>query len=176
MPEYTISCKQIPSSNPGILQTEITLSKEGIPYTRTIMHYHVPRWQDTCGVDPKVVATLVELLSHETMPVIHCSAGIGRGGTTALTYGAYLDDRTDLKNALTSLREERRGCVQTLSQYITAHQSLKLLLEKKAKKDAGKIAAEEANSSMEIDSSSESESDNDLRSSKIFRKCMSNSK
>lgn len=112
----------------GISLSRIVLTKKELSSKfQFIRHYHVSDWPDNEATSAKTVAVLVRFLLQETMPVIHCSGGVGRSGTVALVLGAYKSGRT-LKEELTLLRKERRGCVQTSVQYYTAHQALKILL------------------------------------------------
>ena len=54
--------------------------------TKIVYHYHINNWLD--GTAPKespglkfLVEKLVEDLSSNAMPLVHCSAGVGRTGT-----------------------------------------------------------------------------------------------
>ncbi|MBS0604048.1 MAG: hypothetical protein JSS60_03310 [Verrucomicrobia bacterium] len=117
----------------GIIVTKIIIEKNN--HSKTVTHFHYPSWEDHKGTNAKVVALLARTLLKERKPLIHCSAGIGRSGTTASVMSAY--DRiikghvppTLVYDTVASLRAERRGSVQTLQQYQTIYDALSELVE-----------------------------------------------
>jgi protein tyrosine phosphatase len=120
--------------NSGVKTSNVTLIKQQNKDCefQHPKHYHVLGWNDSATTLPETLAHLVKLLAQEKMPVIHCSAGVGRSGTVAAVLGAYKSGRS-LFEEVQALRKERRGCIQTPSQYILAHKALKILLEQKSR-------------------------------------------
>ncbi|GMS87214.1 hypothetical protein PENTCL1PPCAC_9394 [Pristionchus entomophagus] len=102
---------------------------------RTITHLHWESWPDR-GVPPidATIQRLLQMVCRSAKPVIvHCSAGIGRTGTTVaiqivtelMDSGKSMD--TGLSPFLIKMRKQRAGSVQNDQQYVFIH---RLLLER----------------------------------------------
>jgi protein tyrosine phosphatase len=141
--KYLVST-QLDGDNPlldhGIEVTRLFIEHEG--EKRTLTHYHMPHWEDQKGTSAKAAALLTSVLLKEQKPLIHCSAGIGRSGTLAVildVYNKYLAGETSktlIADSVKELRAERRGCVQSLSQYKTIFNTLKILIFKDFEKSS----------------------------------------
>lgn len=121
---------------PDYFVTTINLRQRHCPTDRIITHYYYPSWPDR-GV-PMDLCSLCFFAEHirkdlEAGPrlgpaVVHCSAGVGRSGTfVALLWLMQLcvrGIRPDIRAAVEDLRLHRMWMVQTLEQYIFAHQCL----------------------------------------------------
>ena len=100
----------------------ITISKGGD--THTLKHIYYKTWPDGSVPDKdSLMDCLLEVLggaeseSEVNTPLIcHCSAGIGRTGVVA-TILRCLNTKEDTKTALSIIREQRHGLVQTKEQY-----------------------------------------------------------
>lgn len=134
--EYTITSKS-DVSNSHLIELDIKTTKIFLEYKgekRTLFHYQMPTWLDSAGTSAKAVAVLTRILLKEKNPLIHCSAGIGRSGTLAATMGAYKKYKegttsdTLIFDVVNELRTERHGCVQTLAQYKTLYEAVKILI------------------------------------------------
>lgn len=106
------------------LQLRNTLTNQ----TRLINHYQLTDWPDGDTPSKKGKKTLnllidvfLSCLSEGKVPVVHCSAGVGRTGTfIALCLIRLLvanNHSISIFNEVRKLREQRWGMVHTLSQY-----------------------------------------------------------
>lgn len=142
---FTVSCIE-PQENPLRLKHLKLLNI--IPRTfildngteeRTVKHYHFLAWPDHGYSNPERVAALTRILlsaiDSRSLPIIHCSAGVGRSGvisTIVDTYSLSLEGfkyRSLVPERTTLLRTERRGAVQSLEQYEGIYHTLNYLLE-----------------------------------------------
>lgn len=138
--EFTITClsdedvEDNALKDLGIRTSKIWIERKD-EETKVLTHYHFPEWGDRQGAAATVVATLARLLLNENRPVVHCSAGIGRSGTLVAAMDAYQKIRegnssnTLISDVVNSLRRERRGSVQTLAQYQTIYDAVRVLVE-----------------------------------------------
>lgn len=107
--------------------------------TRMVKHYHYMDWKDEKGGNTKIVAALAKQMLKENMPIIHCSAGIGRSGVLAAVIGAWKKimqsetSSTLVFDVAKSLRSERHGAIQTFVQYQTLYGALEILCESELK-------------------------------------------
>ena len=90
------------------------------------MHYHICNWND--GQSPKqvngtkfILDKFVDVLVGGGIPVVHCSAGVGRTGTliamAVLKLLVQNNQSISVFEEVRKLREQRWGMVYTSSQY-----------------------------------------------------------
>lgn len=116
--------------------TTLRLESGGI--SKKVYHYYYLDWRDT--LTPKSVAPLLLLsrkiqeakqIDPRLIPVVHCSAGVGRTGTfIAIDHFLHLDfdvtSDTDLVfETVKTLRDHRMMMVQTSQQYAFLYQVAK---------------------------------------------------
>lgn len=115
--------------------------------TKTVHHFAYTKWVDS-RVPPSAMPLVtlsqhIRLLqsteTHPPVPIVHCSAGVGRTGTYMMI--DYLlqhfqtvihpDKGTDpIQEVVKHLRTQRMMMVQTLHQYSFLYDTVKMLLEK----------------------------------------------
>lgn len=96
---------------------------------RKVYHVHYLDWNDNAAADPDDVILLIGLLIFFGLnnAIIHCSAGLGRGGVIcAILRGIYSDE--DPIKAVKSVRRDRHGCVQTKAQFRLVREVLEHLV------------------------------------------------
>ena len=113
------------------MESKFLVSMEGDPEKRSISHYHYTDWPDF-GTPP--THSLVDLVrrvgaSKPGKPmVVHCSAGLGRTGAFATVHSClecHVDRRhVDVKEKVQSLRQNRKGMVQTTHQYRVCYETI----------------------------------------------------
>lgn len=114
--------------------SKIYLSQPGSKL-RTVMHYHLTSWKDHGDLSGKTAFVAAKIILSNQNPLektlIHCSAGTGRSGTVVALARAImmiqanqLSDRLVI-NALTAVRLDRRGLVQTVGQYMTIYDGVR---------------------------------------------------
>lgn len=102
---------------------------------KSIPHFHYSSWQDGTAGSPKTIAALARISLIFKRTLIHCLAGEGRSGTLATTISAYKsilggnDSPYVIRDALISLRQERKKCVHTPEQYQSIYKAVKTLLQ-----------------------------------------------
>jgi protein tyrosine phosphatase len=95
---------------------------------KLINHYHMTDWPDGDAPTKKskkslnyLIDTFLSSISEGSVPLVHCSAGVGRTGTfIALCIIRLLinnNQNISIFNEVRKLREQRWGMVHTLSQY-----------------------------------------------------------
>ncbi|GMT16666.1 hypothetical protein PFISCL1PPCAC_7963, partial [Pristionchus fissidentatus] len=132
-----ITCDSVARQKwPGqITIRRFTLDRIDVRQKRTITHLHWESWPDR-GVPPIdfTIQKLLQMVCRSSKPVVvHCSAGIGRTGTTVaiqivtelMDSGKSMD--TGLGPFLVKMRKQRAGSVQNDQQYVFIH---RLLLER----------------------------------------------
>ncbi|KAF8372851.1 hypothetical protein PRIPAC_79280, partial [Pristionchus pacificus] len=132
-----ITCDSVARQKwPGqITIRRFTLDRIDVNQKRTITHLHWESWPDR-GVPPidSTIQKLLQMVCRSSKPaVVHCSAGIGRTGTTVaiqivtelMDSGKTMD--TGLGPFLIKMRKQRAGSVQNDQQYVFIH---RLLLER----------------------------------------------
>lgn len=115
--------------------SEATLSLRSVTggEVRTVRHYRLTCWP-TQGT-PKETKPITRFLREVKMAdsrgsvVVHCSAGVGRSGVLlALDIGLQGvlqgHSKMDVLRVVSTLRQDRTGCVQTRDQYRFIHQAL----------------------------------------------------
>lgn len=123
-----------------------TLKLESPTVTKTVIHYYYHKWQDARV--PNLVDPLIALSREmckirqnipNIVPIVHCSAGVGRTGTfIAIDYLLNGPDQFGKADAVfdlvTRLRGDRMMMVQTVYQYLFLYEvSQKLYKERQAK-------------------------------------------
>lgn len=112
--------------------TVTTLKLQSGDVSKTVLHYYYEQWQDTKvpdSVEPLVALSeeisAVKNLHPTLVPVVHCSAGVGRTGTfIAIDYFRNFADPFDgshvdpVAEVVTQLRDQRMMMVQTVHQYV----------------------------------------------------------
>jgi protein tyrosine phosphatase len=172
--EYTIEMQiDLSSENLHLRDLGIKVSrlylKKAASEIKTVSHYHFPHWKDGECTTEKVVSALARTLLKEKTPVIHCSAGIGRSGTLVATMRAYeliqdgSQQRTLIRDVVTALRSERRGCVQTTAQYLAIYESVKTMFQEDFENEIRK------NFRNSISSQDSQSSENPYRLSREYR-------
>ncbi|MBA2728348.1 MAG: tyrosine-protein phosphatase [Parachlamydiaceae bacterium] len=99
---------------------EVSLGDE----KKTISRLYLENWPDHGICSPKLLVKLIALFPNNFIPVIHCSAGIGRSGVVAIIMhfiNAYNSNMTiptenEIDTEIVNLREARPGIVQTYGQ------------------------------------------------------------
>ncbi|GMR41152.1 hypothetical protein PMAYCL1PPCAC_11347, partial [Pristionchus mayeri] len=132
-----ITCESVAQQKwPGqITIRRFTLDRIDVNQKRTITHLHWESWPDR-GVPPidATIQKLLQMVCRSSKPaVVHCSAGIGRTGTTVgiqivtelMDSGKSME--TGLGPFLIKMRKQRAGSVQNDQQYVFIH---RLLLER----------------------------------------------
>ena len=114
--------------------------------SKTVHHYYYSKWVDSRS--PPSARPLVTLsrrirllqstVPNRPIPIIHCSAGVGRTGTY-ITVDHLLhhvqsvinpeNDRDPILDTVTKLRQQRMMMVQTLHQYEFLYDTVKLMVE-----------------------------------------------
>lgn len=140
--EYEVECLGVDVPVKGWTRRMLVVSKDAA--TQNVTHLHCSEWPDFGRIHKAQMMGL--RFGLDTMrearrdfpgkvPLIHCSAGIGRSGTfLALDalLGAVAKDRWDLVdplNVVLSLRHQRPGMVQTEEQYTMIYDVLVAMLE-----------------------------------------------
>lgn len=96
--------------------------------TRVVTHYQVADWPDGEVPNSKrrkhihfLLDQLLGCIAEKSVPVVHCSAGVGRTGTFIAMAQLRLKIRDNqpisIFNEVRKLREQRWGMVHTLAQY-----------------------------------------------------------
>jgi len=102
--------------------------------TREITHLQYYNWPDFGVADPKLFLKFQRLIAEEESqfptkehpPLFHCSAGLGRSGTTLALHFLLehleeskepLSETPDIDACITSLRSQRKGLVASAVQY-----------------------------------------------------------
>lgn len=96
--------------------------------TRIVSHYQLTDWPDGDIPSKKgrktlniIIDAFLHFLSEGKVPLVHCSAGVGRTGTfMALCLIRLMvanNQSISIFNEVRKLREQRWGMVHTLSQY-----------------------------------------------------------
>lgn len=95
---------------------------------RNLTHYQVIDWQD--GEIPKkssqkhvrfLLDQFLGCIAEGSIPIVHCSAGVGRSGTficmAIIKLQVASNQNISIFNEVRKLREQRWGMVHTLTQY-----------------------------------------------------------
>ena len=93
---------------------------------REVTHYHMTNWPD--GRSPKqcqgmrfMIDKLIADLQENRIPVVHCSAGVGRTGTLIAMAQLKLligtSEALSVFNEIRRMKEQRWGMIYTASQY-----------------------------------------------------------
>lgn len=114
--------------NGSFQETNMVLTVDGV--SKEVYHFLYDNWQDTLvpdSVDPLITLSrkLSEFRAREknVVPVVHCSAGIGRTGTfLAIDYflntEILKEDSDPVYDTVMTMREQRMMMVQTPLQYL----------------------------------------------------------
>lgn len=88
--------------------------------TLDVKHIHYSGWKDSTTPDPDDIRSIISFLEKEWICdnniICHCSAGIGRTGVL-ITILKCMKSKEDPALALTAIRGQRHGMVQTKEQY-----------------------------------------------------------
>lgn len=115
------------ATGPGLITTTLALASHGVE--RIVHHCFYPGWQDTRtpdAVEPLVALSgeisLARAADPAVLPVVHCSAGVGRTGTFIavdhfLNSDIFATDGDPVYATVQRLREHRMMMVQTVHQY-----------------------------------------------------------
>ncbi|KAL8563582.1 hypothetical protein ACOMHN_019320 [Nucella lapillus] len=112
---------------------------------RQVAQYFIHGWVDySANLNPDDVMDFIRTVrldakKNPTRPItVHCSAGVGRTGTfIALDFlqqfvdDHALDDVVDIYNLVLNMRHNRPLMVQSESQYVFIHDTLKLIVDRK---------------------------------------------
>ncbi|XP_032868906.1 receptor-type tyrosine-protein phosphatase H-like isoform X8 [Amblyraja radiata] len=122
-------------TSPEWTTRKFNVKKTGCPEPRTITQFHFTSWPDH-GV-PKTTDKLLQFQrmmrdylnkNRAGLPVVHCSAGVGRTGTLiALDYLLQRIEKeavVDVYGIVHNMRMSRTCMVQTENQYIFLHQCI----------------------------------------------------
>lgn len=100
---------------------------------RTIRHYRLTCWPSQ-GIpkDTKIITSFlreIKMADSQGPVIVHCSAGVGRTGVLiALDIGLQGilqgQSKMDVLRVVSTLRQDRTGCVQTRDQYRFIHQAM----------------------------------------------------
>ncbi|XP_076445142.1 receptor-type tyrosine-protein phosphatase O-like isoform X2 [Babylonia areolata] len=120
------------------------LHKEDQDDMRRVVQYFVPGWEVfSANLQSEEVLDFISIVRQEARSsqgpvVVHCSAGVGRTGTfIALDFLKQfveehsLDDEVDIFTLVRNLRHYRPLMVQSESQYVFIHDTLKVIIERK---------------------------------------------
>jgi protein tyrosine phosphatase len=126
------------------ISSDISIRKFGIWQTdfphivKNITQVHCIKWADfgvpnSTAVMEELVTLVNRLSPEKNSPiVIHCSAGVGRTGTylalTKCIEDHHQGKEINIKETVTNLRKQRKGMVQSASQYLYIFQALSDLL------------------------------------------------
>lgn len=121
-----------------------TLRLEADGEAKTVLHYFYLKWQDTRtpdSVEPLLALSAeiskVKLQAPELVPVIHCSAGVGRTGTfIAIDHFLNSDvlrggSEDPVVDTVSQLRDARMMMVQTVHQFQFLYAVARRLYEQK---------------------------------------------
>jgi len=126
---FQVECESAHVDHEAMTRSVLRLSKRGVEASRSIVHVRMDSWPDfgaVAGLRP--VIALVREMQREVaskggVPIVHCSAGIGRSGTFVAIAEA-IDGQLPQGKAservpalVAKLRAQRMGCVQTVHQY-----------------------------------------------------------
>lgn len=110
-----------------LVMTKLKVECKGV--VKTVVHCHYAAWKDTLAPEsPRALISLskewrrYQKIYPELVPVVHCSAGVGRTGTfIAIDHflnSSILRTHSDpVFDTVRALRDQRMMMVQTLSQY-----------------------------------------------------------
>jgi len=111
--------------------------------TRFVTHYQIASWPDKELPDEKIMKKMLDLLivmiqdgTHKKMPLVHCSAGVGRTGTfiallmilSALKECEFPEDFA-VPKFFCFLRQHRKVTIQTPAQFALVWKISDLVLE-----------------------------------------------
>ncbi|XP_064387821.1 tyrosine-protein phosphatase non-receptor type 7-like [Halichondria panicea] len=120
-------------TQPNYSKTKLQVRLLGCEEVRCVEHYRLTMWPQQ-GV-PRDTTAITDFLSEVRLTesngpaVVHCSAGIGRTGVLiAVDIGMIAvsagEGKLDILRTVSTLRQDRAGCVQTRDQYKFVHQCL----------------------------------------------------
>lgn len=96
----------------------IFLVQDSTGVSKFIVQLHYKGWVDKQVPDPDEFQKLRSLCKKfngdNSIPIIHCSAGIGRAGVFV---GSFANSQNTM-DVVTNLRKQRWGMIQTLAQYV----------------------------------------------------------
>ncbi|XP_067679832.1 receptor-type tyrosine-protein phosphatase alpha-like [Haliotis asinina] len=118
---------------------ELQVTQRETNTSRCFHHFHFTTWPDH-GVPEEMALTeflwlvRTSLYTQDDDPLlVHCSAGIGRTGTyIALDYlldQALAEDAVDVFGCVSGMRDQRKGMIQTMEQYMCVFFALQEVLE-----------------------------------------------
>ncbi len=112
---------------------------------KQIGHWYFEKWVDHSVCDAVQLAHLIELLLEkpDTIPIIHCSAGIGRSGVFAIAFKfikRYLETQAipteiEIDDAVIELRKRRPRSVQSANQLGLISTTISAFIDKQLKKE-----------------------------------------
>lgn len=83
---------------------------------KTVIHIQYLRWDDFNVPNPEELRVLISVIDRYNLPLVHCSAGLGRTGTLIAILRRKLTGE-EADEAIDKIRKYRSGLVTTLSQY-----------------------------------------------------------
>lgn len=138
---YIITVKSLTELCKGWINRSLLIEEKQTRETKEITHIHCFQWPDFGSLDKEQLEGLIraleiceEVRSEGGLPIVHCSAGVGRSGTfvaieALLQVGKKNQwDLVDPFKVVVTLRNQRPGMVQTCEQYQMIYDVLKLLL------------------------------------------------
>ncbi len=120
----------------GFKVTKVFISRQGFKM-RTVTHYHLPSWADHSESSGKIALAAAKIIlsviqnGSNGKILVHCSAGIGRTGTTVSIVRAIQKIQgeqlspTLIFDSVSEVRVSRRGLVQTWEQYQTVFDAVR---------------------------------------------------
>mmetsp|Transcript_6227 Transcript_6227/g.13618 ORF Transcript_6227/g.13618 Transcript_6227/m.13618 type:complete len:371 (+) Transcript_6227:193-1305(+) len=159
---YRVTTLSVSPTPSGITRREMQVKNHKTQEVHRLVHFHYHMWPDH-GV-PESVDAILDLSGSlakdacQNNVVVHCSAGIGRTGAfialdiilrrvRCLAESGSVASVEQLKAALsvptavTNLRKQRRGMVQTLEQYQFIYKALLVALEAQALGSSNTVAS-----------------------------------